>query len=111
MDTIFPSRFFDQLRKVREPEQRLMAAILEDAVRVYRDHATARTARDRDLLRDVEAWFASGEAAHPFSFLRICDELCINPDWARQVLGRWRTYQHALRDGVAQVAQTERLAS
>ncbi|HXJ34035.1 MAG TPA: hypothetical protein VMS22_08330 [Candidatus Eisenbacteria bacterium] len=46
MDTILPSRFFDRLRKEHEPEKRLMAAVLEDAVQVYRDRATARTARD-----------------------------------------------------------------
>ena len=32
MDTIFHSKFFDPFRKVREPEKRLMAAILETDV-------------------------------------------------------------------------------
>jgi hypothetical protein len=111
MDTIFPSRFFDRLRKVHEPEKRLMVAILEDAVQVYRDRATARTARDRDLLREVEAWFASDEASDPFSFVRISRELGIDPAWVRQVLARWRSYQHALRADVPRVMHTERLAS
>jgi hypothetical protein len=111
MDTIFPSRFFDRLRKVREPEKRLMAAILEDAVQVYRDHAAVRTKRDRDLLREVEAWFASDEATYPFSFLRISHELGIDPAWIRQVLARWRSYQRALRADVPRIAHAERLAS
>ena len=111
MDTIFPSRFFDRLRKVREPEKRLMAAILEDAVQVYGEHAAAPTKRDRDLLREVEAWLTSDEASYPFSFLRICDELCVDPAWVRQVVAGWRSYQRALHDGVPRVAQVERLAS
>ena len=88
-----------------------MAAILEDAVQVYRDHATARSARDRDLLREVEAWFASDEASYPFSFVPISRELGIDPGWFRQVLARWRSYQHALRASVPRVVHTERLAS
>ena len=105
---IFPSRFFDRLRKAREPERRLMAAILADAVDVYGDHEAARTRRDRDLLREVEAWFRSDDAAYPFSFLRICHELGIDPRWFRQVLARWRAYQQALRTDVPTI---QRLAS
>jgi hypothetical protein len=112
MDTIFPSRFFDRLRNLRAPEKRLMAAILEDAVHVYRDHAAARTQRDRGLLREIEAWFSSDESTYPFSFLRISHELGIDPGWVRQVLAGWRSYQQAaLRTDLPRIAHTERLAS
>jgi hypothetical protein len=111
MDTIFPSQFFDRLRKVREPEKRLMASILEDAAEVYFDHAAGRSKRDRDLLRAVEAWLASDAVSSPFSFLRICDEICVDPAWVRQMLARLRSRQHALRGGAPQLAHGERLAS
>jgi hypothetical protein len=88
-----------------------MATILEDAVRVYRERATAETARDRELLRDVESWFTSDDTAYVFSFRRISHELGIDPGWFRQVLARWRSYQHALREGVPRLAHAERLAS
>ncbi len=108
MDTIFPSRLFERLRKSREPEKRLMAAILEDAVQVYRDHMSPRTKGDRQLLREVEAWFASNDALYPFSFLRISHELGIDPRWFRQVLARWRAYRDALGTDLPRI---ERLAS
>ena len=108
MDTIFPSRFFDRLRKADETEKRLMAAILEDAVDVYRKSEAARTKRDRDLLREVEAWLRSDDTASPFAFLRICRELAIDPRWFRQVLSRWHGYQQTLRSDVPAI---DRLAS
>jgi hypothetical protein len=105
MDTILPSRFFDRLRKARTPEKRLLAAILEDAIEVYRDHAEMRRRHDRELLHEVETWFASDDAGYPFSFRRICVELGVDAAWVRQVLARWRAYQHALRDGVRPLPQ------
>lgn len=108
MDTIFPSRFFDRLRKARSPEKRLMAAILEDAVEVYRKHGTTRGRHERELLHEVGAWFASDEASYPFSFRHVCRELDVDAEWVRQVLARWRSYQHALRAGVPRVAEADR---
>lgn len=100
MDTIFPSGFFARLHEAPTPEKRLLAAILEDAVEVYRDHVGRRYRHDRELLHEVETWFASDGAAYPFSFRRVCSELGVDADWVRQVLARWGAYQHALRDGV-----------
>ena len=111
MDGVFPSRFFDRLRTVREPEKRLMAAVLDDAAQVYFDHVAARTKRDREALRKVETWLASDDASSELSFRRICDELAVDPAWFRQVLARWRSYRHALRRGTSRPGRANPLAS
>ena len=59
-------------------EERLVLAILEDAVKVYQ--RCAFTKREKDpVFRDAERWIMSGDRRWPFSFLNICDLLGLNP--------------------------------
>ena len=68
--------------KSRTPEQRLMAAVLEDAIDVYRHPARNR----RRLVRGTEAWFRSDDRSWLFSFVRICTTLGLDPDPIRASL-------------------------
>ena len=72
--------------KSRTPEERLMAAVLEDAVDVYRHPAYSR----RRLLRETEEWFRSDDRSWPFSFGRICDTLGLDPRAIRSLLEQER---------------------
>ena len=69
------------LRHATEPN-RLMAAILEDAARVY---ARARGRRTQ-LVLETERWLLSRDVKHPFSFLRVCAALELHPDGTRRWL-------------------------
>ena len=57
-DTLLPSQYFDRVRRRAHPdgERRLMIAVLEDAVDVYRKQAGARDARRQQLFHDAEEW-------------------------------------------------------
>jgi hypothetical protein len=89
--TILPSQFFERLYVNRaQPERRLAAAVLEDAVDEYRRYATATTRRGRRRFGEVAEWFASDDATWPFSFHNVCNALGLNPDWFRARLQRER---------------------
>ena len=91
-DTLLPSQFFDRVRRRTEfdGERRLMIAVLEDAVDVYRKQVTARDARGRQLFLEAEQWLEDREANDLFSFENICDVLDLNAGYIRRGLQQLR---------------------
>ncbi len=91
-DTLLPSQFFDRVRRrsQHEGERRLMIAVLEDAVDVYRKQAGARESRGRQLFQEAEEWIEDRDRTWLFSFENICDVLDIDGDYLRKGLHAWR---------------------
>ena len=87
-DTLLPSQYFDRMRSkaLRDGEHRLMIAVLEDAVDIYRKQAGAREARGQQLFREAEDWIADTDRTWLFSFENICDVLDINSEYIRRGL-------------------------
>lgn len=87
-DTMLPSQYFDRVARRTEydGERRLMIAVLEDAVDVYRKLAGARDARRQQLFRDAEEWIEDTQADDLFSFENICDVLDLNAGYIRRGL-------------------------
>ncbi len=63
-----------------------MAAVLDDAMEVYRHPRANR----RRLLRDTEAWLRSDDRSWLFSFVRICETLGLDPHAIRASLEQER---------------------
>ena len=57
------------------PEQRLMIAILEDAVRTVLRGASAADRPARRMVAETRGWFAADDPDWPFSFINVCDAL------------------------------------
>jgi|SRR5437588_4347246 len=91
-DTLLPSQFFDRMRRRTEHdgERRLMIAVLEDAVDVYRKQAEARDPRGEQLFQEAEAWIEDADRTWLFSFQNICDVLDIDADYLRRGLRAWK---------------------
>jgi len=91
-ETILPSQFFERLRAhgARHPEQRLMLAVLADAVTVFQRYAGGSTTRARRRFAEAAEWFLSTEDESPFSFTNVCDALALDPDYIRRGLNLWR---------------------
>jgi len=91
-DTLLPSQFFDRVRRRSEHdgERRLMIAVLEDAVDVYRKQATAEDQRGRQLFQDAEEWLEDRDRTWLFSFQNICDVLDIDAEYLRRGLHAWK---------------------
>src|SRR3954447_13374921 len=86
-DTLLPSQYFDRLSNShRSGEFRLMVAILEDAVRVYRSHA----ARGGTDFEEAEDWIENPDGTYIFSFKSICDMANLDADYVRRGLRAWK---------------------
>jgi len=94
---LLPVQFTELLQRPsgRTPELRLMAAVLEDAIRSFCQCAGSRGVRSQLLFRETAEWFASHDVTWPFAFENICDALAIEPDWIRRLLTRWQSNQKA----------------
>jgi hypothetical protein len=65
------------------PEQRLMAAVLEDALReLVRPGGAWYGARARRRA-EVQVWLESDDIAWPFSFVNVCEALDLDPGEVR----------------------------
>ena len=91
-DALLPAQFYAILRTSAAiaGEQRLMLAVLEDAVDCYRKYATAQDGQGLQLFRDVDGWISSRDRRWFYSYENICDTLGINSDYLRGGLAKLR---------------------
>jgi len=86
-DLILPSQFFELVGKSRfTSEQRLMLAVLADAINILQDWRGAFSARKRRLFVDAARWVMAHGRNVPFSFDNVCDALEISSDALRERL-------------------------
>ncbi len=85
-DTVLPAQFWTHPGRGAQPETRLMAAVLEDAVALC---ARAASGRDPEVLKETQAageWMASDDRTGAFAFASICDVLGLEPDSVRRAI-------------------------
>jgi hypothetical protein len=100
------------------PEERLLFAILEDAISCYQMYLLAQKQPDRLLFKEAE-WWIFDNSPEFISFNSICEILRVDPGYLRRgLLGwkewrlqracetsaktRWRTFAHGQRSlGIA----------
>jgi hypothetical protein len=90
-DALISARFYETTRRSPQanPELRLMAAVLEDAVASLITDQRRCTSQRRREFADALEWIAvSDDNDWLFSFTNICDALGINPAHLRQGLLR-----------------------
>ena len=66
-----------------EPELKLMAMILEDAISCYLRYRDAKSATGRRECRAAERWLSSRDRQWIFSFENICQHLGADPEFVR----------------------------
>jgi hypothetical protein len=108
LNQILPSQYYDVSGGHRlTGEQRLMLAMLADAINVYQQGVLSRNTRKRLLFIDAERWItASAKSCHAFSFDTVCDALGINPGSLRRRMMAWK---HQLRRDLEPRAGTPHL--
>ena len=72
------------------PEERLMFAVLTDAIECFQKYFGAQSRRCRTLFGEASTWIESTDSTWPFSFEQICETLNISPSYLRTGLARWR---------------------
>jgi len=111
-DTMLPSQYFDRLhrRADRSGEHRLMLAILEDAVDVYRKQAGALDPRRRALFEEAETWIESADKSWIYAFENICDVLSIDAGYLRRGLHEWKRRAVGERGQVVELSRSSVVA-
>jgi hypothetical protein len=71
------------------PEKKLMLAVLEDAVRCFQTHHTARKGHQKREFEKAQRWLFDFCGDWVFSFESICSELELDPLYVRSGLARW----------------------
>src|SRR2546428_3914283 len=85
-DTLLPSQFFDRVRRrvEHDGERRLMIAVLEDAVGVYRKQGGAPEARHQQLFREAEEGIGDWHRTLLVSLQDNCGGLHIGSSYQRR---------------------------
>jgi hypothetical protein len=91
-ECMLPAQFFARCTSARvEGEMRLLIAVLEDAINTYVRCMTPRNHRQREEMREVEAWFEGRGQSGLFAFENVCELLGVEA-------GRLREWVRSLRD-------------
>ena len=77
-------------KDIREGEEKLMLAVLQDAVECFQIYLLAETQREKRLFREAEDWILETDSSWLFSFENICETLQLNPGYIRQGLLCWK---------------------
>ena len=85
IDTVLPSQHFG-LRRTHSPEQRLMVAVLRDALDCIEKYRFVTSRRGSRCFREAQQWFLADEPSWPYSFESICGILDLDADAVRQRL-------------------------
>lgn len=85
LDVVLPSQAFGP-RSQPAPEQRLMLAVLHDALDCIEKYRFATSNLGRRLFNEAQQWFLAEEAHWPYSFESICGVLDLDSNAVRQRL-------------------------
>ena len=85
LDIILPSQHFGPRRK-QAPEQRLMIAVLHDALDCLEKYRFATGRQERRLFHQAKRWVLADDTQWPYSFECICGALDIDPTTVRRRL-------------------------
>lgn len=98
-DTLLPAQYLDTFRRKAplEPENRLMLAVLEDAIACFQKYLFSRDAKGRAMFREAEEWIMEEGSDWLFCFENICEVLGMDPRYVRQGLVRWKERKLAER--------------
>ena len=75
---------------IREGEERLMLAVLQDAVECFQENVLAQSPWEEKLFQEAENWILKKNTDWLFSFENICETLQLNPSYIRRGLLVWK---------------------
>lgn len=86
-EVILPSQYFDTTRADLSPVQRMLLALLQDALECAMNRGGSR--RLIRLRREAHYWIFARGAVAPLTFVEVCAALNIDPGYLRDGLMRW----------------------
>ena len=91
-DTLAPLTYLDfsHRKTYDEPEEKLLLALLNDAVYCFQHHFGARSRAGMKLFFAAEEWILQRDDDSPFSFENVCQHLGIEANSLRYALQHWK---------------------
>jgi hypothetical protein len=87
-DVILKSQFFELMgKRVLTSEQRLMLAVLADAINIVQDGHRSPSVRKRTSFAEARNWIFQSGVRCPLAFEIVCDALGINAEALRWRIG------------------------
>ena len=77
-------------RSIRDGEERLMLAVLENATEDFQKYLLAGDKRGKELFQAAEEWIFETNSPSFFSFENICEHLQLDPEYVRRGFMRWK---------------------
>jgi hypothetical protein len=74
----------------RRGEEKLMVAVLEDAIKCFQKYALGHDHWEKRLFQEVEDWILKKNSEWLYSFGNICETLQLNADYIRKGLRVWK---------------------
>ncbi|MGH7845280.1 MAG: hypothetical protein ACREQW_08935 [Candidatus Binatia bacterium] len=107
-DVLAAARYFATIRNNRlSPEEKLMLAVLQNALECFQTYVEGRTVRARNLFAEAEGWLMKDSAKDRFfSFENACETLRLNPDYVRKRLRDWKSKRCKSRPKMRAVKQS-----
>jgi hypothetical protein len=98
-DASLPAQYWDTIARKDQlaPEKKLLLAVLENAIRTYRQYVFTPSR----LLHEVEDWLFAENRDHPFAFETICDALGLNAECVRRGILRSQSKRAVKQDAPA----------
>jgi hypothetical protein len=75
---------------IKEGEERLLFAILTNAIEDFQKHVATKDETGRKLFQEAEEWFLDQNSDSLCSFSSICETLGLHPDYIRRGLMSWK---------------------
>ena len=107
-DVLAAARYFATIRNNRlSPEEKLMLAVLQNALECFQKHVEGRTPRARNLFAEAEQCIMKDRGKDRFfSFQNACEMLRLNPDYVRKCLRDWKSKRCKYRLKIRAVKQS-----
>ena len=86
-DVLLPSQFFELVgTRTLSSEQRLMLAVLSDAINVMREYRVSPNRDKRNSFNEASSWVFAHRIGSSLSFDHVCDALGLNAESLRRRL-------------------------
>ncbi len=86
-------------KSFREGEERLLYAMLENAIEDYQKYVSAMDRKGKELFKHAEAWFFEPDSISEFSFENVCDYLHLDASYLRKGLLHWKDVRRFSQTG------------
>jgi hypothetical protein len=109
-DTVVIEKLFK--KDIREGEEKLMLAVLEEAIHSFQEYVLSTRPREQRLFQEAEEWLIEKDSEYLYSFENISETLGLHPHYIRQGLLVWKEAKLKLsfieghRSGRAKVSRT-----